>query len=63
MWILGLGGLSRQFYFQLISVLEVFFFFQIPPGYVSKYHLNFMLVPEVVQHCQSNCIKQFFFVS
>ena len=51
MWILGLGGLkSRQFYFQLISVLEVFFF-HIPPGYVSKYHLKFMLVPEVVQHC------------
>ena len=29
MWILGLKGLSRQLYFQLISVLE-FFFFYIP---------------------------------
>ena len=29
MWILGLKGLSRQLYFQLISVLEFFFFFHI----------------------------------
>ena len=57
MWILGLKGLSRQLYFQLISVLE-FFFFLHTWHYVSKHHLNFMLVPEV-QHCQSNCIKQF----
>ena len=46
--------LSRQLFFQLISV------FSHTCRYASKHHLNFMLVPEL-QHCQSNCIKQFFF--
>ena len=46
--------LSRQLFFQLMSV------FSHTCRYASKHHLNFMLVPEL-QHCQSNCIKQFFF--
>ena len=48
------SSLSRQLFFQLMSVLSH------TCRYASKHHLNFVLVPEL-QHCQSNCMKQFFF--